>query len=166
MHVCVHKYINMHIYNMQVRCRLMQSHAWLLARAAARDVLVCEVVVRELHVVVRRDMVDMLACAGALHQSETHTAWVGLRHMCDLIAHLLLAGAQTGVHVVGMFVSVALFVGKVSFVGCCWGCGVCVMVHIVCVMLSHHCLQLRTDSLARLDISVSYVRFWVGRCLL
>ena len=78
-----------------VRCALMQSQAWLLARAAARDARVRKVVLEEVRVRVRQGMVELLASAGAIAMGEAHAAWATITRISVLIGHLLLACAET-----------------------------------------------------------------------
>jgi|LauGreDrversion2_3_1035106.scaffolds.fasta_scaffold203612_1 hypothetical protein len=73
----------------------MRSRPWLLARTAAAQPEICQLVVAELRTQLRESILDVLSSAGALRQAEPYAASAGLRRACGLVAHMLLASAQT-----------------------------------------------------------------------
>jgi hypothetical protein len=82
----------------------MKSRSWLLARAAAAQPEICQLVVAELCTELRESMLNVLSNAGSLSHElhEQHAASAELRRACGLLGHMLLASAQTSCAVTAM----------------------------------------------------------------
>ena len=91
----------------------MRSRPWLLARTAAAQPEICQLVVAELRIQLRESILDVLSSAGGLRQAEPHAASAGLRHACGLVAHMLLASAQTRSGVIAMLCVLVPELGQV-----------------------------------------------------
>ena len=82
-----------------VRRALMCAHPWLLSHAAAAEGLLCAAVVHEARVTLLQGIEQLVASAGALHESEVMDMMQAtcdtMRQACGLVSHMLLAGEPT-----------------------------------------------------------------------